>query len=182
MESSNITKVGVAIKADCTRLRKFLGIQSQGLFELSHLYRLVKYSSTDVTQINRKLVQLAVIVEEHLQLPLWKGEVRGSDWSQSLDHRQISYAASDTYAGIHLYDIMEGKRKSMSPTPPRPAHAELNLPIRLCDSPLPSPSESSEDSVDLDEELEEDSGLEHFRRRASSRRNHGNCHGVPLYR
>ena len=76
---------GVSVKADCTRLRKFLGIDSHGLFELSHLYKLVKYSSGDVTKINKALVSLAQQVSEHLHLPLAKGDVRMSDWSKSMD-------------------------------------------------------------------------------------------------
>lgn len=40
-------------------------------------------------------------------------------------------AASDSYAGLQLYHAMEAKRKAIQPTPPCPAHAELNLPIRL---------------------------------------------------
>jgi hypothetical protein len=134
MEDASITKVGVAIKADCTRLRKFLDIHSQGIFELSHLYKLVKFSSTEeVNLINKRLVSLAVQVQDHLHLPLFKGEVRGSDWSLPVPLRmdQIIYAASDSYAGIHLYDTMEIKRKALDPTPPRPYFAEENKPIRL---------------------------------------------------
>ena len=89
MESPKITKVGVSIKADCTRLRKFMGIDSRGLIELSHLYKLVKFSQDNVKMINKKLVSLSQQVEEHLQLPMWKGEVRSSDWSQELDYEQI---------------------------------------------------------------------------------------------
>lgn len=89
MESSEISKVGVSVKADCTRLRRFLGIEARGLFELSHLYKLIKYSAGDVKKINKVLVALAQQVEEHLLLPMWKGEVRSSDWSQKLDYEQI---------------------------------------------------------------------------------------------
>lgn len=131
MESPTITKVGVSIKSDCTRLRKFMGIECRGLFELSHLYKLVKYSPVGAEKIDKRLVALARQVEEHLQLPLWKGEVRSSDWSEALTYQQVQYAASDSYAGLQLFDVMEGKRKHLNPTPPRPEHAELNLPIRL---------------------------------------------------
>ena len=89
MESPRITKVGVAIKGDCTRLRRFMGIESQGLFELSHLYKLVKYSNGEAGCINKRLVNLATQVEEHLELPLWKGDARTSDWSQDLDLKQV---------------------------------------------------------------------------------------------
>lgn len=134
MEDPVITKVGVAIKADCTRLRKYLDIHCKGIFELSHLYKLVKFSSSkDFKLINKKLVSLAVQVQEHLHLPLFKGEVRGSDWSLPLQMDQIIYAASDSYAGIHLYDTLDIKRKALDPTPPRPYNAEEDKPIRLAE-------------------------------------------------
>jgi len=91
MEDPEITKCGVWIKGDCTRLKKFLGIQSRGLFELSHLYKLVKYStSKEYNLVNKRLCNLAVQVQEYLQLPLFKGQdVRASDWSQELRMDQI---------------------------------------------------------------------------------------------
>ena len=90
MENPEITKVGVAIKGDCTRLRNFLKIEPRGIFELSHLYKLVRYSSSgDLARVNKKLVSLATQAEEHLGLPIFKGEVRGSDWTQPLAIEQI---------------------------------------------------------------------------------------------
>ncbi|KAL8764012.1 MAG: hypothetical protein Q9184_000300 [Pyrenodesmia sp. 2 TL-2023] len=132
MESDAITKVGVSIKSDCTRLRTYMNVDSRGLFELSHLYKLVKYADKDVKKINKKLVSLATQTEEHLNLPMYKDQsVRSSDWSAQLNYEQIYYAASDSYAGFQLYHILNHKRQSMFPTPPLPAHANLNLPIRL---------------------------------------------------
>ncbi|KAL2046133.1 hypothetical protein N7G274_001580 [Stereocaulon virgatum] len=157
MESPSISKVGVSVKGDCTRLRKFMNIESRGIFELSHLYKLVKYSSGDVKKINKLMVSLAQQVQEHLQLPLWKGEVRSSDWSQDLNYRQIQYAASDSYAGFQLYHMLESKRKALDPTPPRPAHAELKLPIRLANGQTVATYEASENveesSVDAGPDL-----------------------------
>jgi len=91
MEDPEITKAGVWIKGDCTRLRTYLGINSRGLFELSHLYKLVKYSrSGDYGAINRKLVPLATQVQDCLGLPMFKGQdVRSSDWSKPLRMDQI---------------------------------------------------------------------------------------------
>lgn len=101
MESPNITKVGVSIKADCTRLRKFMGIDSRGIFELSHMYKLVKHASDNPKLINKKLVSLAQQVEEHLQLPLYKGSVvRNSDWSEDLKYQQIRCEA---FFSRHFY-------------------------------------------------------------------------------
>ncbi|QSZ29619.1 hypothetical protein DSL72_004135 [Monilinia vaccinii-corymbosi] len=145
MEDPEVTKLGVAISADCTRLRKYLGIDSVSIFELSHLYRLVKYTpSQEYDQINKKLVSLATQVEEHLHLPLFKGgDVRSSDWSRALSFQQISYAASDSYAGIHLYDVLETKRQALNPVPPRPCFAGDNQPISKPTPSVPTPTSGS---------------------------------------
>ncbi|KAJ5358768.1 uncharacterized protein N7496_011181 [Penicillium cataractarum] len=130
IESPDITKVGVSIKADSTRLRKYLGVEARSIFELSHLYKLVKYGQTQPKLVNKRSVNLSEQVEEHLGLPLEKSEdVRCGDWARSLNYRQVQYAATDPYACICLFNIMEQKRQAMNPVPPRPAHAELNLPI-----------------------------------------------------
>jgi hypothetical protein len=92
MEDASVSKVGVNIQADCTRLKNNLGIQTNGIFELSHLYKLVKYSAMQRTElINKKRVALAIQVEEILHLPLYKGDsVRSSDWTLPLSGRQIN--------------------------------------------------------------------------------------------
>ncbi|KAI2621667.1 ribonuclease H-like protein [Hypoxylon sp. NC1633] len=135
MEDSSITKVGVCIKGDATRLRNFLAIDSKGLFELSHLYKLVTYSAAGRYQeINKKLVPLATQVEHYLHLPFFKGQdVRLSNWLRPLNLDQVIYSASDAYAGLQLYATLEYHREQLDPSPPTPHHAELNLPIRLAD-------------------------------------------------
>lgn len=157
LEDPEVTKVGVSIKSDCTRLRNNLSIHGRGLFELSHLYKLIKFShSREPKLINKKLVSLATQVQEHLHLPMYKGEgVRSSDWSRPLNLEQIRYAASDSYAGVQLFDTMEVKRKRLSPTPPRPWHAELNRPIRVAEGvEIPSDDEGVEvEGEELAEEL-----------------------------
>ncbi|KAJ5166673.1 uncharacterized protein N7482_005454 [Penicillium canariense] len=130
IESPDITKVGVSIKADSTRLRKYLGIDARSIFELSHLYKLIKYGQRQPRLVNKRGVNLSEQIEEHFGLPLEKSEdVRCGDWTRSLNYRQVQYAATDPYACICLYNVMEQKRQAMSPVPPRPAYAELNLPI-----------------------------------------------------
>ncbi|CAJ2508189.1 Uu.00g093750.m01.CDS01 [Anthostomella pinea] len=132
MEDPGITKVGVAIKGDCTRVRNFLDIHSRGLMELSHMYKLVTFSSQGQYQnINKRLAPLALQVEQYLHLPLFKGtDVRSSDWSRPLNMDQVIYSASDAYAGLHLYATLEHHRKQLVPCPPPVHHAERNLPIR----------------------------------------------------
>jgi ribonuclease D len=129
LESPDIYKVGVSVKGDFTRLRKYLGIEAQGVFELSRLHNLVEWHARDPKKVTNRLAALALQVLQHLQLPLYKGaqldddptdtaNVRASDWSKPLDPQQIQYAASDTYAGFRLYHILEWKRKQLRPTPP----------------------------------------------------------------
>lgn len=90
LENPNITKTGVAISNDCTRLRKYLGIEVRGRFELSHLYKLIKYNNSDPTLINKRLISLTQQVEEHLGLPLRKDSyVRCSDWNRALTRNQV---------------------------------------------------------------------------------------------
>jgi hypothetical protein len=91
MEDPEITKAGVWIKGDSSRLNSYLGITPRGTFELSHLYRLVKYSaSREYNLINKHLVSLARQVQDCLALPMFKGEdVRTSDWSKPLNMSQI---------------------------------------------------------------------------------------------
>ncbi|KAJ5147556.1 hypothetical protein N7526_000908, partial [Penicillium atrosanguineum] len=130
LESTDITKVGVAIKADSTRLRKFLGVEARSIFELSHLFKLVKYGQANPKLVNKRSVNLSEQMEEHFGLPLEKSEdVRCGDWTRSLNYRQVQYAATDPYACLCLFNAMEQKREAMLPVPPRPAHAELNQPI-----------------------------------------------------
>ncbi|XXG99777.1 DNA polymerase delta small subunit Cdc1 [Hypoxylon texense] len=135
MEDAGVTKCGVAIKGDATRVRNFLGIDSKGLLELSHLYKLVTYSAKgQYNGINKRLVPLATQVEQFLHLPLFKGQdVRSSDWTKRLSMDQVIYSASDAYAGLQLYAALEQQRKQLNPCPPTPYHAELNLPIRIAD-------------------------------------------------
>ena len=131
MESPDIAKVGVSVKGDSTRLRKYMGIEARGLLELSHMHKLVQYSSGQSVSLDKRLVSLANQAAVHLGLPLWKGEVRSSDWSQDLNHEQVQYAASDSYAGLQIFYTLDAKRLALDTVPPRPAHAELNLPLRL---------------------------------------------------
>lgn len=133
MENPEITKVGVWIKGDCNRLEKYLGIKSRAIFELSHLFRQVRYSASGrLDLVNKKLVSLADQVKGVLGLPLFKGhDVRASDWSRALSMDQIVYSASDAYAAVHLFARLNHERGKLNPTPPLPFHAELGRPIPL---------------------------------------------------
>ncbi|OQE32908.1 hypothetical protein PENFLA_c001G07646 [Penicillium flavigenum] len=145
VESPDVMKVGVSIKADCTRLRKYLGVDAKATFELSHLYKLVKYGKDNPNLVNKRGVNLSEQINEHFGLPLEKSDdVRCGDWTRALSYRQVQYAATDPYACVRLFHAMEAKRQAMDPMPPRPAYAELNQPIVL---PLGQAVNSDEDPL-----------------------------------
>lgn len=131
LEDPEITKLGVWINGDCTRLRRFLDIDVRGKFELSHLFKQVKYSaSRQPNLINKKLVALATQVKDIMGLPMKKDQnVRASDWSQPLDLEQIGYSASDAYAAVQLFAMLNHQREQLDPTPALPFHTEMDRPI-----------------------------------------------------
>ncbi|KAI1827128.1 hypothetical protein F4861DRAFT_433278 [Xylaria intraflava] len=126
IESPAIIKAGVSImNADFRRLRTYFNLDPKGAFELSHLYNLV----TTPEQATTRLRALSLQVENYLGMPLWKGNVRTSDWSRPLTSDQFQYAASDAYAGFMLFHCMNAKRLAMDPVPPLPRFSERYLPF-----------------------------------------------------
>jgi hypothetical protein len=133
IESQAILKVGVAIKGDFSRMAKYLGCKPLGVFELSRLHNLIAWSGKDAKLANGKsLCSLANQVHEHLQLPLHKGSVRESDWSENkeLSRGQLRYAATDAYASYRIYDALDAKRKKLKPIPPLPGLCDYDPPTR----------------------------------------------------
>ncbi|GAP88782.1 putative 3 -5 exonuclease helicase [Rosellinia necatrix] len=128
LESAEIIKAGVAVlSADFKRLREHFNLEPKGAFELSHLYNLLTYDATAPHRSTTRVRSLSLQVNEHLGIPLWKGDVRTSDWSRPLNPSQIQYAATDAYAGFMLFHCMNAKRLAMDPVPPFPRLAEAYL-------------------------------------------------------
>lgn len=157
LEDPQITKLGVWIKGDCTRLKNYLGIEPRSIFELSHLFKQVKYSASgQVELINKRLVSLADQVRDVMGLPMKKDQsVRASDWSQPLSLEQIGYSASDAYAAVQLFAMLNHKREMLDPVPALPFHADLGKPI-----PLPPGLEPSSDEADLEDEIVDEAEVE----------------------
>lgn len=133
LTSDNIIKTGVAVEnADGKRLKSVYNVSAKGLIELSHLHNLVTYYNTDRSMCNKRLRALAMQTETHLGgLPLSKNsKIRAGHWSNALNAEQKDYAASDAYAGLMLYHILEEKRSKLGPpVPARPPFAELYAPL-----------------------------------------------------
>lgn len=185
LEDASSIKAGVCIKGDATRLRKFLNVDMRGVIELSHLHKLVTHSRTGETRlINKKLVSLSAQVQEHLRLPMFKGQdVRAGDWSKPLRMDQIlcrslwrsslSFSfffpshittnnvdsASDAYAAVQIFSVLEKQREALDPKPPQPAFVELNLPIKLADGVVASSAATEETGEEADENVVEDDNV-----------------------
>lgn len=130
IESPDISKCGVSVlSADFWRLRQWFRLKPQGAFELSYFHNLVAHGAANPAKCDTVPRKLAEQVEEHLGLPLDKGEVRVSNWSRPLTRQQVEYAAADAYAGFMLYHCLNAKRVAMRPSPPLPAHAETYRPM-----------------------------------------------------
>ncbi|KAJ4423516.1 hypothetical protein N0V82_001841 [Gnomoniopsis sp. IMI 355080] len=163
LEDPEITKLGVWINGDCTRLKKFLDVEVRGKFELSHLFKQVKYSASRQPElINKKLVALATQIKDVMGLPMKKDlNVRASDWSQSLDLEQIGYSASDAYAAVQLFAMLNHQREQLDPSPALPFHTEMGKPIPIPPG-LDPPSEDealAEDEVADEPEIEAEAEL-----------------------
>lgn len=125
IEDPAIAKCGVAVhSADFARLRQWFGLVPRGAFELSHLHNLISFGASNPSECTTRLRSLSEQVEQHLGLPLHKGKVRTSNWSQPLNKDQANYAATDAYAGFMLFCCMNAKRMDMDPIPPLPVYAE----------------------------------------------------------
>ncbi|EME39735.1 hypothetical protein DOTSEDRAFT_180392 [Dothistroma septosporum NZE10] len=163
LESANVVKAGVNVVGDARRVRELLKIDMKGVFELSHLYRVVKYSEQDRKNVSFRLVSLAAQVQDILMLPLKKDDNRISAWSRDLNTQQTDYAATDAYAGFRLYHKLNDVRKSMSPMPPMPGFLEQELPLTLGDGTKvyrstwkPPGHKSAATNKDIPAEAEED--------------------------
>ncbi|KIH88339.1 3 -5 exonuclease helicase [Sporothrix brasiliensis 5110] len=153
LEDASSIKAGVCIRGDATRMRKFLNVDMRGVVELSHLHKLVTYSKSGETSlINKKLVSLSSQVQQHLRLPMFKGQdVRASDWSKPLQMDQIIF---------QIFSVLEMQRESLDPKPPRPAFAELNLPIKLAGGVVASPAAAEETSEEAADDLAEEPAVD----------------------
>lgn len=134
LQSPNILKTGVNIlNADGKRVETYLGVKCRGLFELGHLHNLIDTATNDPEQrfASKGLKSLAKLTLKHLHLPLYKGAVRCSDWSQPLNLAKVRYSASDAYVGYHLFRVMNEQRLALDHVPPLPPFAELCLPVAM---------------------------------------------------
>ncbi|KAI7541029.1 ribonuclease H-like protein [Hortaea werneckii] len=156
LESEDTIKAGVNVAGDAKRIQNHLGIEMKGLFELSHLYKIVHFSATKPHLVNKKMINLAAQVQKVLLLPLKKDEVRTSAWTKPLSMQQVEYSASDAYAGFRLFHALEAKRRKMDPVPPRPALYEKQEPLVLGDGTVLrgkfTVPASKKEVVDVDED------------------------------
>ncbi|KAL7274684.1 hypothetical protein RUND412_002406 [Rhizina undulata] len=125
LESKTILKTGVNVAGDITRLQKYFDVTPAGIFELSDLHNTLIAEDPEKA-VSRKLVALSNLAHKYLSLPLRKGSVRTSDWSKPLNHNQQSYAATDAYAAVRIFDELEKRRRACDPRPKFPPCRDEN--------------------------------------------------------
>lgn len=54
-----------------------------------------------------------------------------------LSANELLDSASDAYAGVHLYHVMDYERRRLNPCPPLPEHYEKRLPIKVAEPQAP---------------------------------------------
>ncbi|KAK6362843.1 hypothetical protein TWF730_000296 [Orbilia blumenaviensis] len=127
IEDPNILKTGVAIKGDMTRLSMVINVSPAGILELSSFHSLIFAAERNELPTGKKLpVSLTALCEEHLKLPLDKGDVRTSNWSRLLNDEQKEYAANDAYASFRIYAALEERRCALDPRPELPPRQAVN--------------------------------------------------------
>jgi len=96
LENPNIRKVGVGIRADCTKLNGDYNLLVGGAEDIRPLFQPYRPPN----------LQLETLVKCFLKLKLPKpGHLRISDWNiQQLSPDQIQYAVNDAFAGLRLYE------------------------------------------------------------------------------
>jgi len=146
LESRNILKVGVnVVRADGGQLR-LCGIQPQGLHDLHYAHGQILKADGHQRGQDEKTGSMAFQVKYHLKLPMFKGKVRTSNWSQSIDAEQLKYAAADAYAGFLLYQIYQRRIAEIESQASNAIDAELADTGEGARS-NPSKSKNSADSV-----------------------------------
>ncbi|KAF3916680.1 hypothetical protein ABW20_dc0105544 [Dactylellina cionopaga] len=121
IEDPNIIKAGVQIRGDMSRLATVIVVNPQGVIELAEFNSLLFAAQKNELETGQKLTgSLTGLSEEHLKLPLLKGEIRTSDWSAPMSEEQKIYAANDVYASFKVFDVLDEIRRSLDPRPALP--------------------------------------------------------------
>ncbi|KAL0047414.1 hypothetical protein WJX82_002778 [Trebouxia sp. C0006] len=137
LESEEMKKIGVGISGDAHKLHRDFGVQCVGLVCLSEEANVRLCSSA-----NGRMPQkwsLAGLMQELLHLTLDKGiDIRCSNWETCpLSSEQKAYAATDAYAAVKLYQVLQGM--PIIAAPPRA--------VETAPAPVPGPASSAEVAV-----------------------------------
>ncbi|KAJ6259911.1 hypothetical protein Dda_5555 [Drechslerella dactyloides] len=121
VEDPEVLKTGVSVRFDMQRLATVINISPAGALELAEFHSLLFAAQKSILEEGQKLpASLASLCQHHLGFPLYKGDVRTSDWSGVLNVNQRKYAADDAYASFRVFDEMEKIRRSLDPRPALP--------------------------------------------------------------
>ncbi|KAK6343996.1 hypothetical protein TWF696_007647 [Orbilia brochopaga] len=121
LQDPEVLKTGVSVRFDLQRLATVINVSPAGALELGEFHSLLFAAQKNILEEGQKLpASLAGLCQHHLGFPLFKGDVRTSDWSGVLNANQKKYAADDAYASFRVFDEMEKIRRSLDPRPALP--------------------------------------------------------------
>ncbi|KAF3912070.1 hypothetical protein ABW21_db0202547 [Orbilia brochopaga] len=121
LENPDILKTGVSVRFDLQRLATVINVSPAGALELGELHTWLLAAQDIELKAGEKPPQsLASLCQHHLGFPLYKGDVRTSNWSLALNADQKKYAADDAYASYRIFDEMDRIRRSLDPRPALP--------------------------------------------------------------
>ncbi|KAG5513922.1 hypothetical protein PMAC_000544 [Pneumocystis sp. 'macacae'] len=109
LENPCYIKCGVGVRNDGYKLFKDFGIIGSGFLELSQLAMAV---DSNKWESNTRLIGLTKLAEQYLGKPLFKGNVRFSNWDQELIFKQVHYAATDCFAGLKIFEKLNYLRET----------------------------------------------------------------------
>ncbi|KAL0037504.1 hypothetical protein WJX77_000402 [Trebouxia sp. C0004] len=137
LESEKIKKIGVGISGDAHKLHRDFGVQCVSLVCLSEEAN-VRLCSSGNGRMPQKW-SLAGLMQELLHLTLDKGTaIRCSNWEICpLSSEQKAYAATDAYAAVKLYQVLQGM--PVIAAPPRA--------VETAPAPVPGPASPAEGAI-----------------------------------
>ncbi|KZV76925.1 ribonuclease H-like protein [Peniophora sp. CONT] len=114
LDSTDTSKVGVAINGDASKLFRDYRVDVRGCIDLSLLARTV---DSRWTGKYNKPIGLAHLTETYLERGLQKGRISRSDWQAQLSEAQQNYAANDAHAGLMIWKALMQRAEAMTPVP-----------------------------------------------------------------
>lgn len=110
LEDGNVVKVGVVPEEDAKLLSEDYGVETKSTLDLRHMAKLIGCQARS----------LKIMSEEYLKVKLQSNKRISNAWeNQTLDSKQIDYAAKDALVAIELFKYFANKLQPMKAMEPQ---------------------------------------------------------------